>query len=67
VTFADGQPAWTTDFSHGEMIRDGVDQTLTIDPCRLRFLYQGMDPAASGDYSQLPWRLGLLTQTDSAC
>ncbi|MFI9170338.1 non-reducing end alpha-L-arabinofuranosidase family hydrolase [Streptomyces lincolnensis] len=67
VTFADGRPAWTQDFSHGEMIRSGVDQTLTIDACRLRFLYQGMDPASSGDYSQLPWRLGLVTQTNSTC
>jgi endo-1,4-beta-xylanase len=67
VSFAAGQPAWTKDFSHGEMIRDGVDQTLTINPCRLRFLYQGMDPAASGDYSQLAWRLSLVTQTNSTC
>ncbi len=67
VTFEAGQPAWTQDFSHGEMIRDGVDQTLTVDPCRLRFLYQGIDPAASGDYSQLPWRLGLVTQTNPTC
>ncbi|WP_405624454.1 hypothetical protein [Streptomyces sp. NBC_00076] len=28
---------------------------------------QGMDPAATGDYSQLPWRLALLTQTNSSC
>jgi hypothetical protein len=61
VTFAAGQPAWTKDFSHAEMIRDGVYQTLTIDPC------PGMDPGASGDYSRLPWRLSLLPQTDSSC
>jgi endo-1,4-beta-xylanase len=67
VTFPAGRAAWTKDFSHGELIRDGVDQTLTVDPCRLRFLYQGMDPAASGDYSQLPWRLSLVTRTNSTC
>ncbi|CAM5743629.1 Beta-xylanase OS=Streptomyces alboniger OX=132473 GN=CP975_02970 PE=3 SV=1 [Streptomyces alboniger] len=67
VTFGGGQPAWTKDFSHGELIRDGVDQTLTISPCRLRFLYQGIDPAAVGDYSQLPWLLALLTRTNSSC
>ncbi|MGI5424075.1 hypothetical protein [Streptomyces sp. CA-179760] len=49
------------------MIRSGVDQTLTIDPCRLRFLYQGMDPASSGEYYRLPWRLALLTQTNPTC
>ena len=67
VTFAPSVAPWTKDFSHGEMIRAGFNQHLVIDPCRLQFLYQGEDPSASGDYSQLPWRLGLLTQTNSAC
>jgi hypothetical protein len=53
--------AWTADFSHGEMLRAGYDQKLEIDPCRLRYVYQGKDPGASGDYNSLPWRLGLLT------
>jgi endo-1,4-beta-xylanase len=67
VSFAPGVTPWTEDFSHGEMIRAGVNQHLVINPCHLRFLYQGEDPAASGPYSQLPWRLGLLTQPNSAC
>lgn len=67
VTFADGVQAWTQDFSHGELLRDGYDQTLTVDPCQLRYLYQGLDPDASGDYALLPWRLGLLEQTNSNC
>ncbi len=60
VTFA--ASAWTSDISHGEMIRAGYDQTLTIDPCNLRLLYQGFDPSVdTSDYNAIPWRLGLLT------
>jgi endo-1,4-beta-xylanase len=54
---------WTQDISSGEMIRSGVDQRLTINPHRIQYVYQGLDPSASGPYNSLPWRLGLLTQT----
>lgn len=33
----------------------------------MQYLWQCKDPAAGGDYNSLPWRLGLLTQTNSTC
>jgi endo-1,4-beta-xylanase len=64
VTFPGGQ--WTRDISHGEMIRTGVNQLMEISSCNMRYLYQGVDPNAGGDYNNLPWRLGLLTQTNTS-
>ena len=59
--------AWTQDFSSGEMIRSGYDQTLTISPCKIQYLYQGDAPGSYSNYNAIPWRLGLVSQTNSAC
>ncbi|HYA64371.1 MAG TPA: hypothetical protein VED66_14300 [Candidatus Sulfotelmatobacter sp.] len=37
----------------------GYDETLTIDPTHLEFLYQGTSSHPSS-YIQIPWQLGLL-------
>ncbi|MEJ2109862.1 MAG: non-reducing end alpha-L-arabinofuranosidase family hydrolase [Acidobacteriota bacterium] len=60
VTFADGVAAWTRDISHGELLRDGYDEKMILDPANLRLLFQGRDPESGGNYSLLPYRLGLL-------
>jgi hypothetical protein len=59
---------WTDNVSHGELIRDGYDQTLTIDPDNLRFIFQGMwDKGKSGrNYGQFQWRIGMLTPVSVA-
>jgi len=59
------QPRWTQDISSGEMVRDGHDQHLSVDPCHLQYVYQGVDPATAGlPYNSLPWQVGLLTKTN---
>ncbi len=61
VTFAPGVEHWTNDISHGELIREGYDQTMTVDPYNFRLLYQGRKPSNEQlPYHQLPYRLGLL-------
>lgn len=58
-----GVEPWTDNVSHGELIREGSDQTMTVDPDSLRFVSQGMlekEKVGKG-YGQFPWRIGILT------
>ncbi|TWU38309.1 non-reducing end alpha-L-arabinofuranosidase family hydrolase [Novipirellula artificiosorum] len=54
--------SWATSYSHGEFVRAGVNQKLEIDPDNLELLFQGAsdEEYQSGDYGQIPWRLGTL-------
>jgi hypothetical protein len=59
---AAGVEHWTDNISHGELIRQGYDQSLTVDPEDLRFVFQGMlesDKSGKG-YGAFSWRIGML-------
>ena len=65
---APGVEPWTDNVSHGELVRDGWDETLTVDPENLRFVFQGMwEKDKSGNaYGEFPWRIGLLTPVSTS-
>lgn len=51
---------WTTNVSHGELIRSGYNQKLEInDINKVDFLIQGT-LSLSGEYQKLRWDLGMI-------
>lgn len=61
MTFEDGVKPWSNQVSHGELIREGNDERMILDPNNLLFFYQGISDADNrGDYGRLAYRLGLL-------
>lgn len=56
------EPRWTDNISHGELLRSGYDETLTVNPADLRLVIQGVlaKDAAGKRYGEIPWRLGVL-------
>lgn len=53
---------WTDSASHGELLRDGIDEKYEVDPARLRFLFQGVteEEMKGKKYGEIPWKLGVL-------
>jgi hypothetical protein len=61
-------PRWSDSISHGELLRADYDERLVIDATSLGFIFQGVaaSQAEGKPYGEIPWRLGLLTRTNTS-
>ena len=57
-------PHWTDSVAEGELIRDGIDQTQTIDPKNFRMIFSGcMEADRAGKApGEIPWKIGIIEQ-----
>lgn len=63
LIYHSGVSHWTDEVSHGELIREGFDERLLVSPQNWRLLMQGLPESEhKGEYTQLPWRLGIIAQ-----
>jgi endo-1,4-beta-xylanase len=58
-----GNNQWTWDVGHGELVRSGYDETMTIENCNFRYLYAGKDHFSTAKAEPYPWKLGLLVRS----
>jgi hypothetical protein len=63
IQVANGVALWTDNISHGELIRSSNDETLTIDPDHLPFVFRGLLQKQKRDkgYGAFPSRIGMLS------
>ncbi|MGQ9504908.1 MAG: non-reducing end alpha-L-arabinofuranosidase family hydrolase [Thermogutta sp.] len=57
-------PEWCQSFSHGELLREGYDERMEVNPDRLVMIFQGVSDRemAGKSYGEIPWRIGLAYQ-----
>ncbi len=57
-------PHWTDSLAEAELIRDGFDQTQTIDPKNFRMIFSGCTEAdrAGKAPGEIPWKIGIVEQ-----
>ena len=61
MSFEEGVEPWSSQVSHGELVRETNDERMILDPNNLMFLYQGISDADNkGNYGLLAYKLGLL-------